>query len=214
MTMTAERILVIDDEPNVIRFCQRALEKQGFELKGALSGEEGLQLLKGGGFDLTLLDVKLPGRDGLDVLSTIQEVDPEMAVIIITGHGTMKVAVRALRSGAQDFLLKPFTPEEFVASVQKVLEKRRLLQENLRLKARLPILEISKALISEMNLERLAQLTQGNCPFRDQDNALQACSRRISSCRGRGVPCRSADNRLSTGLNGLGNRHGHPPVLK
>jgi K+-sensing histidine kinase KdpD len=159
MTMTAERILVIDDEPNVIRFCQRALEKQGFEVKGALRGEEGLQLLKGGGFDLTLLDVKLPGRDGLDVLSTIQEVDPEMAVIIITGHGTMKVAVRALRSGAQDFLLKPFTPEEFVASVQKVLEKRRLLQENLRLKARLPILEISKALISEMNLERLAQLT-------------------------------------------------------
>jgi K+-sensing histidine kinase KdpD len=159
MTMTAERILVIDDEPNVIRFCQRALEKQGFEVEGALRGEEGLQLLKGGGFDLTLLDVKLPGRDGLDVLSTIQEVDPEMAVIIITGHGTMKVAVRALRSGAQDFLLKPFTPEEFVASVQKVLEKRRLLQENLRLKARLPILEISKALISEMNLERLAQLT-------------------------------------------------------
>ena len=159
MIMTAERILVIDDEPNVIRFCQRALEKQGFEVKGALRGEEGLQLLKGGGFDLTLLDVKLPGRDGLDVLSTIQEVDPEMAVIIITGHGTMKVAVRALRSGAQDFLLKPFTPEEFVASVQKVLEKRRLLQENLRLKARLPILEISKALISEMNLERLAQLT-------------------------------------------------------
>ncbi|NIO69848.1 MAG: GAF domain-containing protein, partial [Anaerolineae bacterium] len=157
--MTAERILVIDDEPNVIRLCQRALEKQGFEVEGALRGEEGLQLLKGGGFDLTLLDVKLPGRDGLDVLSTIQEVDPEMAVIIITGHGTMEVAIRALKSGAQDFLLKPFTPEEFVASVQKVLEKRRLLQENLRLKARLPILEISKALMSEMNLERLAQLT-------------------------------------------------------
>ena len=175
MTMTAERILVIDDEPNVIRLCQRALGKEGFEVKGALSREEGLQLLKGrspelasspacrggerGSFALTLLDVKLPGRDGLDVLSTIREMDPEMAVIIITGYGTMEVAIRALKSGAQDFLLKPFTPEELVTSVQKVLEKRRLLQENLRLKARLPILEISKALISEVNLDRLAQLT-------------------------------------------------------
>jgi len=191
MTMTAKRILAIDNEPSVIRLCQRALGKEGFEVKGALSGEEGLQLLKGGSpelassracpgacpepfgfaqdrlrrrvewksFDLTLLDIRLPGRDGLDVLSAIREMDPEMAVIIITGYGTMEVAIKALKWGAQDFLLKPFTPEELVSSVQKVLEKRRLIQENLRLKARLPILEISKALMSEMNLERLAQLT-------------------------------------------------------
>jgi K+-sensing histidine kinase KdpD len=183
MTMTAKRILAIDNEPSVIRLCQRALGKEGFEVKGALSGEEGLQFLKGRspelassracrgacpeqsrrveweGFDLTLLDIRLPGRDGLDVLSAIQEMDPEMAVVIITGYGTMEVAIKALKSGAQDFLLKPFTPEELVSSVHKVLEKRRLIQENLRLKARLPILEISKALMSEMNLERLAQLT-------------------------------------------------------
>jgi K+-sensing histidine kinase KdpD len=183
MTMPAERILVIDDEPNVIRLCQRALGKEGFEVKGALSGEEGLQLLKGRSpelassracrgacaeqsrraegenFDLTLLDIKLPDRDGLDVLSTIREMDSETAVVIVTGYGTMEVAIRALKSGAQDFLLKPFTAEELMASVQRVLEKRRLLQENLRLKARLPILEISKALISEVNLERLTELT-------------------------------------------------------
>jgi len=189
--LTAKRILAIDNEPSVIRLCQRALGKEGFEVKAALSGEEGLQLLKGRSpelvssrayrgacpersrgvcpeqsrgiewesFDLTLLDIRLPGRDGLDVLSAIREMDPEMAVIIITGYGTMEVAIKALKSGAQDFLLKPFTPEELVSSVQKVLEKRRLVQENLRLKARLPILEISKALMSEMNLERLAQLT-------------------------------------------------------
>jgi signal transduction histidine kinase/DNA-binding response OmpR family regulator len=183
MTMGAERILVIDDEPNVIRLCQRALAREGFAVQGALSGKEGLQLLKGqrpahpkpcpepcrrdsrgeladgGGFDLILLDIKLPDRDGLNVLSTIQEMDPEMAVIIITGHGTMEVAIGVLKSGIQDFLLKPFTPEELVSSVQKVLERKRLIQENLSLKARLPILEISKALMSEMNLERLAKLT-------------------------------------------------------
>ncbi len=181
--MGAERILVIDDEPNVIRLCQRALAKEGFAVQGALTGKEGLQLLKGQhpacpepraepyrrgsrgeladgrGFDLILLDIKLPDQDGLSVLSTIQEMDPEMAVIIITGHGTIEVAMGVLKSGIQDFLLKPFTPEELVTSVQKVLEKKRLIQENLSLKARLPILEISRALMSEMNLERLAKLT-------------------------------------------------------
>jgi len=172
--MSAERILVIDDELSVIRFCQRALEEEGFEVTGALNGEEGLQLLRErrparpersrwepleeGGFDLTLLDVMLPDLDGLDVLSTIQEMDPEMAVVIVTGHGTMEVAIRALKLGAQDFLLKPFTSEELLAAVQEVLDKKRLIQENLRLRARLPILEIGKALMSEVNLERLTQL--------------------------------------------------------
>jgi signal transduction histidine kinase len=79
-------------------------------------------------------------------------------VVIITGYGTMEAAIRALKLGGQDFLLKAFTPDDLVTSVQKVLEKKRLIQENLRLKARLPILEISKALMSEINLERLARL--------------------------------------------------------
>ena len=92
------RILVIDDEPSVVKLCQRALEEQGFEVKGALSGEEGLRLLKVGqvanlSYDLTLLDIRLPDHDGLDVLSTIQEMDPEMAVVIITGYGTMEMVL-------------------------------------------------------------------------------------------------------------------------
>ena len=156
--MTAQRILVIDDELSMITFCQKALEKEGFEMEGALTGEEGLRLLHGRSFDLTLLDIRLPDLDGLDVLSTIRERDPEMAVIIITGYGTMETATRALKLGAHDFLLKPFTVEELVTSTQNVLEKERLIQENLRLKARLPILEISKALMSEVNFERLTQL--------------------------------------------------------
>jgi DNA-binding NtrC family response regulator len=156
--MTAEKILVIDGEPSVIELCQQALGEQGFEVKGVPTGEKGLQLLTEGGFDLVLLDIKLPDLDGLDVLSTIQEMAPDMTVVIITSHDTMETAIRALKSGAQDFLLKPFASQDLVTSVQKVLEKERLIQENLRLKACMPILEISKALMSEVNLERLVQL--------------------------------------------------------
>ena len=156
--MTAEKILVIDGEPSVIELCQQALGEQGFEVKGVPTGEKGLQLLTEGGFDLVLLDIKLPDLDGLDVLATIQEMAPDMTVVIITSHDTMETAIRALKSGAQDFLLKPFASQDLVTSVQKVLEKERLIQENLRLKACMPILEISKALMSEVNLERLVQL--------------------------------------------------------
>jgi signal transduction histidine kinase len=160
VTMTVERILVIDDDPQIAKVCERTLKPEGFEVRKAFSGKEGFRLLKVEDlpYDLTLLDIRLPDYDGLDLLSTIREMDPEMTVVIITGYSTMEVVIRALKLGAQDFLLKPFTPEELVASVQKVLEKKRLIRENLLLKARLPILEISKALMSEMNLERLVQL--------------------------------------------------------
>jgi signal transduction histidine kinase len=160
VTMTVERILVIDDDPQIAKVCEQTLKPEGFEVRKAFSGEEGFRLLKVEDltYDLTLLDIRLPDYDGLDLLSTIREMDPEMAVVIITGYSTMEVVIRALKLGAEDFLLKPFTPEELVASVQKVLEKKRLIRENLLLKARLPILEISKALMSEMNLERLVQL--------------------------------------------------------
>ena len=156
--MSTEKILVIDDEPSIVRLCQLALGRQGFQVDGAPDGRQGLRRVREGGYGLILLDINLPDRDGLDMLNTIQELDPEAGVIIITGDSTLEVATRAARSGAQDFLIKPFGPTELVASLHKVREKQRLLQENLRLQARLPILEISKALISETNPERLARL--------------------------------------------------------
>ena len=152
-----ERILIIDDDPIVNRLCKRVLDGEGFEVEIAMNGTQGLQMLGAASFDVVLLDVRLPDRSGLDVLSTIQQINPEMAVIVITGHGTIETAVAALKSGAQDFMLKPFEPDELLASVQRVLEKGRLRRENLRLTTLLPILEISKELISEMDPARLAQ---------------------------------------------------------
>jgi two-component system NtrC family sensor kinase len=156
--MAHESILIVDDDPMVITLCTRILEGEGFKTKGALSGKEGIELLEKESFALILLDIKLPDVSGLDVLRAARELDPEAAVIVVTGYGTLEIALGSLRAGAQGFILKPVTPEELTTTIQDVLEKKQLIRENLRLRARLPLLEISQVLMSEVNLKHLADL--------------------------------------------------------
>jgi PAS domain S-box-containing protein len=156
--MSEQRILAIDDEPAVLGLCERVLSREGFSVKGTPSAQAGLRLIADQRWNLVLLDVRLPDGDGLEMLAEIRVIASETPVILVTGHATMEVAINALKSGAQDFLRKPFTPQELITSVQRVLERERLLRENVRLKARLPILEIGKALISETDPARLMHL--------------------------------------------------------
>jgi PAS domain S-box-containing protein len=156
--VSEQSILVIDDEVTILNLCERILSREGFAVKSTPSGQQGLRLIGDQPWDLVLLDVRLPDGDGLAILSKIRESTSETPVILITGHATVEVAVDALKSGAQDFLHKPFTPQELVTSVQRVLDRERLLRENVRLKARLPILEIGKALVSETDPARLTHL--------------------------------------------------------
>jgi two-component system NtrC family sensor kinase len=156
--MAHESVLIIDDDPMVITLCTRILKGEGFETKGVLSGKEGIELLGKESFALILLDIKLPDVSGLDVLRAARELDPEAAVIVVTGYGTLEIALGSLRAGAQGFILKPVTPEELTTAVHDVLEKKQLIRENLRLRARLPLLEISQVLMSEVNLKRLTDL--------------------------------------------------------
>ena len=155
--MSAPRILVIDDEPNVLRIAERVLRKEGFFVCGTPSGQQGLRLIADEPWDLVLLDIRLPDGNGIEILSAIQQAASDTAVIMVTGHATIEMTIDALKSGARDFLLKPFGPQDLLASVHRVLEQERLRQENVRLKARLPILDISKALMSETAPARLTQ---------------------------------------------------------
>ncbi len=156
--MSSQRILVIDDEVTVLSLCERVLGREGFQVKGTPSIREGWNLFGNEPWNLALVDVRLPDGDGLDLLAKMRENGSEVPVILITGHATMEVAIDALKSGAQDFVLKPFAPQELVASVHTVLDRERLRRENVRLSARMPILEISKALMSETDLVRLTHL--------------------------------------------------------
>jgi PAS domain S-box-containing protein len=155
--MVNERILVVDDEPGVVAACVRTLVRAGYVAEGVGDSEAALGRLGQEVFDLLLADLRLPGRDGLELLALAKELDPHLAVVMITGYGTMDDALRAIRLGAQGFLLKPFDPAELVEVVQDSLQRRALLRDSLRLQTLLPLLEINEALRAADGAVGLAQ---------------------------------------------------------
>jgi len=126
--MKRHRILIVDDEPGIRESLAGVLEDEDFETAAAASGEECLALLEHESFDVALVDVWMPGLDGLDVLHKIeQRQDPERPVVVmISGHGSIEAAVRATKLGAFDFLEKPLTIEKVVVVVRNAIEQRHL----------------------------------------------------------------------------------------
>lgn len=123
------RILVIDDEPGICEGIRRALQPEGFQVEIALDGRFGLSRVQEQGFDLALIDVKMPEISGLDLIPMIHEIDPEMICIIITGYATVEMAVAAIKEGAYDFLTKPFSVDTLLLAVNQGLERRMLSRE-------------------------------------------------------------------------------------
>ena len=128
------RVLVIDDEEVMRDSCSQVLSKVGHEVATAGNGEEGLSRIHAESFDLVLLDLRMPGIDGMEVLKKLQELNPETAVVVITGHATVESAVEAMKLGAYDFLPKPFTPDTLRAVAARALEQRELRLENVLLR--------------------------------------------------------------------------------
>jgi two-component system, NtrC family, nitrogen regulation response regulator NtrX len=129
------RILVIDDEAAIRDSLRMTLEYDGYEFVGAATGQEGLALVERENFDLVLLDVKMPGMDGLDVLGRLHAMNEALPVVMISAHGTPSTAVDAIRRGAIDFLEKPFeSTERLRVTLQNALEQARLRDENRSLK--------------------------------------------------------------------------------
>ncbi|MDQ6759070.1 MAG: sigma-54 dependent transcriptional regulator [Acidobacteriota bacterium] len=134
--MKHSRILIVDDEPLIRQSLSGVLEDEGYQVHSVESGESCLEELGRNSYDLVLLDVWLPGMDGLETLSRIQEIPfaDRPVVVIISGHGTIETAVRATKLGAFDFLEKPLTIEKVMVVVKNGLQQRRLEAEVQRLK--------------------------------------------------------------------------------
>src|SRR6188768_406190 len=128
------RILVIDDEAAIRDSLKMILEYEDYEFIGAASGPDGIASVKRDSPDLVVLDIKMPGMNGLEALAEIRKVDEALPVAMISGHGTITDAMQATRLGAFDFIEKPFTSERVLVTVAKGLEVRELRQENRELK--------------------------------------------------------------------------------
>jgi len=127
--LAPSRVLIIDDEKNILVTLAKCLSGAGYEVVTAESGEDGLRRFGEGGFDLVLLDMKMPGIDGMEVLRHIKKSAPQAIVIMMTAYGTISSAVEAMKLGAVDYLAKPFTPEEIRVTVRKALERHMITEE-------------------------------------------------------------------------------------
>src|SRR5512139_446368 len=124
--MKTRPVLIVDDEKNIRLTVSQSLESIGLDTDTAMNGEEALAKLKANDYSLILLDLKMPGMDGMQVLRRIREVRPEVRVIVITAYGTVESAVEAMKLGTVDFVQKPFASEEIRALVSRVLQREQL----------------------------------------------------------------------------------------
>ena len=129
------RILVVDDEEIVIQSCLRVLSGGGYQVDAARDGLEALKAIDENGYDVLILDIKMPKMNGMEVLQRVKEAHPDIDVIMITGLHEIETAVQAMKLGAFDYLPKPFDPEELELVVARAFERRQLLQENISLKS-------------------------------------------------------------------------------
>jgi DNA-binding NtrC family response regulator len=127
--MARSRLLLVDDEPEIGWILSRALREMGFEVATAETAQAALAAFESQAPELVLLDLRLPDGDGLDVLRRMRELDEHVPVIMLTGHGTIESAVRAMKGGAFDYLIKPVHLEEVRVVIEKGLETRRLMAE-------------------------------------------------------------------------------------
>ena len=128
--MMRNRILVIDDEKNILRTIRGVLEDEGFTVEVAEDGELGLEKLRQFNPDTILLDIWMPGDDGLVVLEKIKQLEPNVQVIMMSGHGTVETAVKAIKRGAFDFLEKPLQYDKLLLLLQHVKDMQQLELEN------------------------------------------------------------------------------------
>lgn len=130
----AATVLIIDDEAKLNHLVQEDLQEAGFETLGALTGKDGLNLVRANDVDLVLLDQQLPDIHGIEVLKTLREEEPNIPVIIVTGHGEVALAVQAMKLGAYDYLSKPYNLDQVILTANKALEASAMRREIRRLR--------------------------------------------------------------------------------
>lgn len=159
------KILIVDDEQIIRDSFSRVLLKEGYAVEAVASGRLALERIAEEPFDLVLLDLKMPGLDGLETLREIKARDPDIICIMITGYPTIESAVKAVKSGAYDYLTKPCNPEELRMVVARAAERRRFFFENEQLRRRLKASVLAEPLLGESKaMQRVIEIIHKVAP--------------------------------------------------
>ncbi len=155
------KILITDDDLSIRTILQKVLEKEGHSVLTALDGEEGVELAASESPDLVLLDLGLPGIDGLEALRQIKKNDPDMAAIMITAEGSIESAVAAMKAGARNYITKPFNTDEIRLIVSETLETVRLRNEvNILRSTQRPTFDPSQIITQSEAIKKVIRLSQ------------------------------------------------------
>jgi len=155
---SAGKVLVVDDEEHICTLCKRALSMHGFEVVTTTDPEEALKLAEEQKFDVLLADIRMPKMDGMELATRVRAMHPDIAVVFITGFGTMEMAIRAVEEGADGFVPKPFGVEDIVSAVRQAVEKRKVEVEAIRLDQLLRLFEVTRTITSTLDLEEVCKV--------------------------------------------------------
>jgi signal transduction histidine kinase len=160
--MAEARVLIVDDDRSIVRLCQKVLERANFDVLVGNSAEEALGILRTEKLDLLLVDIRMPDMDGFELSALAKQIRPGIAILLMTGHGTVETAITALHRGIDGLILKPFTStEELVEKCREIMVNRQQRKNAARLEALRPIFNISESLVSETNSTALLKLVSG-----------------------------------------------------
>jgi DNA-binding NtrC family response regulator len=126
------RVLIVDDEEDFVETIVKRLKDRGLEVSGATSGREALELMDGKEFDVAVLDVKMPGMDGIETLREMKKKNPFMEVIMLTGHGSVESGIQGLQLGAYNYVMKPVPLNDLLKQMMQAYERKLIEQERHR----------------------------------------------------------------------------------
>jgi signal transduction histidine kinase/CheY-like chemotaxis protein len=206
--MAATRILVVDDEPGITRLCERLLSRAGYDVTALTSPAAAMTLLAQDRIDLLLVDIRMPEISGFDLIAHAQATQPDAAILVMTGFGTVETAIQALRQGVDGLLLKPFEAgSELVEAARQALDDSQKKRDAVRIQALQPLFGITESFLAETRPERLLDLVlSAVCGHLRCEHAgfyhYEAADKRLSLLAGQGKTLPEEESTPTGGIIG------------
>ncbi len=182
-----EKIIIVDDSASVRGFLEDLLKEEGYRAVCVSDADSALNFLRSNVVDLMLLDIKMPGRSGIELLKQVKLLYSDLQVIMMTGYASLDSAREAILAGAADYIFKPFRNEEILLSISSALEKLRIKRENIRLKETVSLFNVSEAIASAVNSDSLHQIVLMSALSQTRSTRAALCvfddSRRVLDVR-------------------------------